>query len=89
MVFLGPLRRFLAARRLAYKRVATGAGSRRPSDTPSADADDDSDPYMEEGELAHGPFVYSAFLMLGCRYGYTANMQDLRCFSVGVSLMRH
>ena len=27
--------------------------------------DDDSDPYNEDDELAHGPFVYFAFLMLG------------------------
>lgn len=89
MVLLGPLRRFLAARRLVYTRVASGAGNRRPSDTPSADVDNDSDPYMEEDELAHGPFVYSAFLMLGCQPGYMANIQDLQCFSVGVSLLRN
>jgi hypothetical protein len=63
MVFFGPLRR-LFTRRLSYKRVGSTQTNRRHSDPPDPEFDDE-DPYNEDDELAHGPFVYCAFLMLG------------------------
>ena len=42
---------------------------RRLSDPPSHESEeeeeDDSDPYVEDDGVAHGPFVYAAFVMLG------------------------
>ena len=63
MALLGPLRR-LFIRRPLYKRVASTGSNRRNSDPPSPELDDE-DPYIEDDELIHGPFVYCAFLMLG------------------------
>jgi hypothetical protein len=63
MALLGPLRR-LFTRRPSYKRVGSTGSNRRHSDPPQPELDDE-DPYNEDDELAHGPFVYCAFLMLG------------------------
>ena len=63
MAFLGRLRR-LFTRRPLYRRVASTGSNRRHSDSPPPELDDE-DPYNEDDELAHGAFVYCAFLMLG------------------------
>jgi hypothetical protein len=48
---------------------ANPGSRRRLSDPPHResedDDDDDSDPYVEDDDLAHGPFVYAAFVMIG------------------------
>lgn len=67
MGLLGPIKRLLSGRPL-YKRVASSSSIRRHSESASSsdrDVDDDNDPYSEHDELAHGVFVYCAFLMLG------------------------
>ena len=64
MALLGPLRR-LFTRRPSYKRVGSTGRNRRHSDPPQPEELDDEDPYTEDDEVAHGPFVYCAFLMLG------------------------
>jgi hypothetical protein len=78
MTLIGAVRRLLS-RRPSYKRVGasehrngapndSGNPSRRRLSDPArreSDDDDDSDPYVEDDELAHGPFVYAAFVMIG------------------------
>ena len=68
MGFLGPIKRLLSGRRI-YKRVASSSSPRPRSEAATSDRDvdddDDDDAYCEHEELAHGTFVYCAFLMLG------------------------
>jgi hypothetical protein len=73
-VSLSPVRRLLSFGRPSYKRVSSAPaterhGARRisdesPSNRPDADAEED-DLYATDDEVAHGKFVYCAFLMLG------------------------
>jgi hypothetical protein len=74
MALVGPLKRLFRSGRPAYKRVAS-TSSRRQSDPPPPDLEEDNDPYNVDDDVAHGPFVYSAFLMLGkSSEELTANM---------------
>ena len=70
MGLLRPLKQ-LFTRRLIYKRVSSNNNARRESDPPPPELDDDdTSGYTEENdELAHGKFVYFAFLMLGNHFG--------------------
>jgi len=75
---VGAVRRLLA-RQTSYRRVGSahsnngngnGSGTgrrRRLSDPPTHESqeEDDGDPYVEDGDVAHGPFVYASFVMLG------------------------
>jgi hypothetical protein len=64
MALVGPLKRLFRSGTPTYKRVASSS-TRRQSDPPPPELEDDTDPYSVDDEVAHGPFVYSAFLMLG------------------------
>jgi len=69
------IKRLLSVGSPLYKRVdstneRTGQGT-SPSNVPEneeEDDDDDDDLYNTDDEIAHGKFVYCAFLMLGISF---------------------
>ena len=78
MALLGPLKRLILARRPSYKRVSSSGSTRRLSNPPQPDLDDE---YDGDDDIVHGGFVYCAFLMLG-----TAFLQ-CRLLTLGLAML--
>lgn len=71
------LRRVFSISRPLYKRVSSSSANegRRARDHQAEqeqedEDEDDNDLYSEDDQVAHGLFVYCAFLMLGIPYFY-------------------